>query len=144
MNYEVGVRSDRNLLGFDYNVQASLFDIERKDYIMATQGDYGGTGASGGSLPQSYDNIGGVRNQGLELALKTDAKREWSLDVAYTYVDALFTKYDNFNQILGNQYGTLWAGGAFNPAAQYKLVHFNNTGKLVPRVSKNQLFSTLH
>ncbi len=143
-NYELGVRSDSSIAGIGFNVQASLFEIDRTNYILATQGDYGGTGASGTSLPQRYDNIGGVRNRGLELALNTDPRREWALDVAYTYVSALFTSYDNFNQILGNQYGTLYTTGVFDPTKKYKLVHYNNTGNRVPRVPANQLFSTVH
>jgi iron complex outermembrane receptor protein len=141
-NYEIGVRSDSEAAGLKFNVQASLFEIDRKNYIMATQGDYGGGGSV--ALGQKYDNIGGARNRGLELALKTDARRDWSVDVAYTYVEARFAQYDNVNQILGNQYGTAWVSGTFNPASQYKLVHFNNTGKGLPRVPRNQLFSTVH
>lgn len=144
MNYEAGVRADRKFLGFDYNTQASLFMIERKDYIMATTGDYG---LSSATYQQKYDNIGGVRNSGLELALKTDSKREWSLDVAYTYVDARFTKYDNFNMTLGNPYAT--GAGACNltntPSnSACRVVPYGLAGKRVPRVAQNQMFSTLH
>jgi iron complex outermembrane receptor protein len=141
-NFELGLRTDSELGGVKFNLQTSLFEIARKNYIMATQGDYGGSG--GAALGQKYDNIGGADNRGLELSLKTDATRTWSVDVAYTYVQARFTEYANFNQVLGNQYGAAWVSGNFNPASQYRLVHFDNTGKLLPRVPRNQLFSTVY
>lgn len=142
MNYEMGVNADLNLGGLGAKLQTSIFQIDRRDYIMSTLGQYGAGGST--TFQQKYDNIGGVRNRGLEVAFNTDPKREFSLDVAYTLIDARFTQYDNFNQILGNQYGTAWAGGAFNPNSQYKVVHWNNTGRTVPRVSRHQLFSTLN
>lgn len=142
MNYEMGVNTDVTVGGVGAKLQASIFQIDRRDYIMSTLGQYG-SGASP-SYQQKYDNIGGVRNRGLEVAFNTDPKREFSLDVAYTLIDARFTKYDNYNQILGNQYGNAWTVGGFNPDRQYKVVHWNNTGRTVPRVSRHQLFSTLH
>lgn len=143
-NYEIGTNASSSLLGIGYNIQASLFQIERKNYIMSVNGDYG---QSNTTYQQYYDNIGGVRNRGLELALKTDAKREWSLDVAYTYVDARFTNYDNLNRTLGNPYAT--GSGACNTTntpsnTACRIARANVTGNTVPRVPRHQLFSTLH
>jgi iron complex outermembrane receptor protein len=140
MNYEVGVHADAAAFGIAYNVQASLFQIDRKDYIMQTNGDYGGNDPSS----QKWDNIGGVRNRGLELAFKSDASRPWSVDAAYTYVSAKFTHYDNLNQVLGNPYAGACASGVSAGQGCYRLVHFNNTGKSVPRVPAQQLFTTLN
>lgn len=144
MNYELGLRTDSRIFGVGFNAQASVFQIDRKDYIMATSGDYG---ASTAAYVQKYDNIGGVRNRGLELELKTDAQREFALDVAYTYVDTRFTRYDNLYVSLGNPYAS--GAGACNltntPSNTVcRLVPYNLTGKRVPRVPQHQVFSTLH
>lgn len=144
MNYEVGANGDYQLLGLGFNVQTSLFRIDRKDFIMSVNGDYG---ASTTTFQQYYDNIGGVRNQGLELALKTDPKREWGLDLAYTFVDARFTSYANLNRTLGNPYA--FGAGACNltnvPSnTRCRIVRADATGNRVPRVARNSLFATLH
>lgn len=98
-------------------------------------GDYGGV--PGGPKVDRYENIGGVRNRGIELALHSDRKREFSLDMAYTYIDAKFTSYDNYSQCLGGSTQPSCSGGAKT------LVYFNNTGNAVPRVPKHQLNTTL-
>lgn len=140
MNYEVGANGDYQLLGLAFNVQTSLFRIDRKDFIMSVNGDYG---ASSTTFQQYYDNIGGVRNQGLELAIKTDPKREWGLDVAYTFVDARFTSYENLNRTLGNSYANC-TPTAVPSNTGCRIVRSNATGNRVPRVARNSLFTTLH
>lgn len=141
VNYEVGVHLDSAVLGVAYNLQASVFMIERKDYIMATTGDYG-TSTTGN--PQRYDNIGGVRNKGLEVAFHSDPRREWSLDMAWTLVDSVFTRYDNLSYTLGNPYVGACSASNVGSSTACQLVSVNNTGKRVPRVPRQQLFSTLH
>lgn len=140
MNYEIGVHADSSLFGLPYNVQASLFQIDRKDYIMQSNGDYGGNDPTS----QKWDNIGGVRNRGLELAFKSDAKRELSVDLAYTYVTAHFTKYDKFNQVLGNPYAAACTSGVAAGQSCNRIVSYNLSGKAVPRVPAHQLFTTLN
>jgi iron complex outermembrane receptor protein len=78
-----------------------------------------------------YDNIGGVRNRGFELSLKSDRKREYTLDLAYSYIHAVFTDYENYYQTLGSPY-------VANPV----MVHYNNTGNAVPRVPRHSLNTT--
>jgi hypothetical protein len=83
-------------------------------------------------VKERYENIGGVRNRGFEISLKSDRQREITLDLAYSYIQAKFTRYNNFYQTLGSPYVP-------NPT----LVRFDNTGKSVPRVPRHSLNSTL-
>lgn len=136
VNKEIGWRAKTAWLGVDFDLDAALFQIDRKDYILNKMGDYGGV--PGGPKVDRYENIGGVRNRGIELALHSDKKREFSLDLAYTYIDAKFTSYDNFSQCLGGSTQPSCSGGAKT------LVFFNNTGNAVPRVPKHQLNTTLN
>ncbi|MGD9786748.1 MAG: TonB-dependent receptor [Sulfuricellaceae bacterium] len=130
LNMELGLRTKTEWFGLGMDVDAAVFQIDRKDYIMAVNGQYAG---SSPTVQEKYDNIGGVRNRGFELSLKSDKKRELSFDLAYSYIDARFTQYDNFYLVLGSIYAT-------NPT----MVHYNNTGNIVPRVPKHQLNWTGH
>ncbi|MDD5242190.1 MAG: TonB-dependent receptor [Sulfuricella sp.] len=130
LNMEIGLRSKSAAMGVMFDWDAALFQIDRKDFILATSGQYGGTSTE---YVEKYDNIGGVRNRGFELSLKSDRKREFSLDVAYTYITAYFTQYDQFVQTLGSPYA---------PGVLY--VPFNNTGRHVPRVPTHMLNTTLN
>ena len=102
--------------------------IDRKDYIMSTVGQYS---ASTTSVQEMYDNIGGVRNRGFELSLKSDRKREFTLDMAYSYIQRSFHRLRKFYQTLGSPY-------VANPV----MVHYNNTGNAVPRVPRHSLNTT--
>ena len=128
LNLELGARAQSELLGVATDIEAAVFLIERKDFILATNGQYS---TSTATVQQMYDNIGGVRNHGFELSLKTDRKRLFTLDLAYTYLRAKFTRYDNFYLTLGNPY---------IPAPV--LVPYDNTGNEVPRVPQHQLNMT--
>ena len=117
LNLEVGTRGKSEVLGISLETDISLFQITRDDYIMSTSGQYSSpdTGTKG-----RYDNIGGVKNSGLELSVNSDPSRVVSLDVAYTYLDAKFTKYDNFNLLMG-------------PRGSQTIEKYDNTGNVVPR-----------
>jgi len=128
LNVELGFRSRTPLLGVPFDLEGAVYQLERKDYIMSTVGQYA---ASTTTIQEMYDNIGGVRNRGLELALKSDRKRAHTVDVAYSYIRAVFTQYDAFYQTLGSPY-----------VAVPTLVRFDNTGKDVPRVPRHQLTAT--
>jgi iron complex outermembrane receptor protein len=124
-NKELGVRAKRELLGLPLDLDFALFQIDRKDFILNTGGQYQTTPAANGI--EQYQNIGGVRNRGLEAALKTDAKADWSANVAYTYLDSRYTRYNDYWMTMGPRNAPL-------PS-----VHYNNTGKVVPRSSKHKL-----
>ncbi len=130
LNMELGLRAKTEWFGLGMDVDAAIYQIDRKDYILAVNGQYAG---SSPTVQEKYDNIGGVRNRGFELSLKSDKKRELSFDLAYSYIDARFTQYDNFYLVLGSIYAT-------TPT----MVHYNNTGNIVPRVPKHQLNWTGH
>jgi iron complex outermembrane receptor protein len=150
LTLEAGVRRKLNLFGNKSDFEAALFQIQRKDFILATSGQYSGSG-SAAPLANSWDNIGGVRNRGLELSLKTDKQKDVWLDTAYTLISARFTKYDNFLLGLGNTQGTYSAACAVGGAGVnnlesgrcYRTVGYDNTGNSVPRVPRHQLFATL-
>ncbi len=128
LKLELGMRAKTAVFGVAADVEAAVFQIDRKDFILATNGQYS---TSTAAAQQMYDNIGGVRNRGLELSLKTDRKQTFTFDAAYSYIRAKFTDYDNFNLTLGNPY-----------VAAPALAAYNNTGNDVPRVPRHQLNAT--
>ncbi|MBI5917993.1 MAG: TonB-dependent receptor [Nitrosomonadales bacterium] len=123
-NQEIGARVKSEWFGIGVDVETALFQIDRKNFILNVGGQYAAPGTAVGS--DQYQNIGGVRNRGLELAVKTDRKLPFSVDVAYTYLDAKFTKYDSFFLQTG-------ARGAFT------YTPYNNTGHVVPRSPRHKL-----
>lgn len=134
-NYELGVRGNTSLFEYD----AALFIIDREDYIMANIGQYASTDPSNPLYTKTkYENIGGMRNSGMELALNTDRKKTFFMDLAYSFINAEFTQYDNFNLVLGNSYGT-YSAAPTNYATQYTIQHYDLTGNTVPRVPKHTL-----
>lgn len=128
VNYEIGLRGRAEMLGgLEWDV--ALFQIDRKDFILNVAGQY--ANPLTGTLDQ-YQNIGGMRNRGVEIGLKTDKNQFFSWDLAYTYLDAKFTQYNNFNLLLGNRYSPA-------PGAS-KTIQYNNSGNRVPRTPLNKLF----
>jgi iron complex outermembrane receptor protein len=132
VNYEIGLRGRAAMLG-GLEWDMAIFQIDRKDFILNVAGQYANplTGTQ-----DQYQNIGGMRNRGLELSLKTDQSQFFSWNLAYTFLDAKFTRYDNFNLLLGNR---------FSPApGASRTVQYNNSGNRVPRVPLNKLFLAAH
>jgi iron complex outermembrane receptor protein len=137
-NFEVGQRQTFKLAERDASWQVTLFQIDRKDFILDTNGQYG---SSLGNVNSRYENIGGARSRGVELALKSSFTPSWDWDLAYTWLDSFFTRYDRFVQTRGNPYGSPCAANNPNPnwANCYRLVTYNNTGKKVPRTPPHVL-----
>lgn len=125
INYDLGIRGSFPALENTLTYEATLFLLDRKDYIMSSIGQY--TAATTAN-PQKYENIGGMRSQGLELSLQSDPKKTFSFDLAYTYLDSYFTQYDNFYLGLGSPY-----------LPTYTQVHYDLTGNTVPRTSHHTL-----
>lgn len=117
-NYEIGLRTSYNDIGYE----ASIFQIDRKDFIMKTSGNYGVTDTT-----YMWDNIGGARHRGLEFAMNGNVTEKLSFNLAYTYLDAVYTKYDNFGIDLDG-----------NPMTS-NVTAFNVTGNTIPRTSKHQI-----
>ena len=125
INYEIGLRGRFDVIGgLEWDIAA--FQIDRKDYILNVAGQY--ANPIGGGLSDQYQNIGGMRNRGVEVAVKSDQSQMVSMDVAYTFLDAKFTQYDNFNLLLGDPWGA------------NTLESYNNTGNVIPRAPKHKLF----
>ncbi len=97
-NYEIGVRGVKS--GINY--EASLFWIDRQDFIMKTSGNYGDTDDE-----DMWDNVGGAVHRGAELAINGPLGDAFSFSMAYTYLDAYYTDYKNFGIDLdGNPNGS--------------------------------------
>ncbi len=120
-NREIGLRAKSELLGVALDMDVAYFRIDRKDFILNTGGQY-----QTDPVTEQYQNIGGTRNQGVELGVKTDSKLAWSGDLAYTYLDAKFTKNDSYWMSMGVR-GSL-------PSVLY-----NNTGNVVPRTPSHRV-----
>ncbi|MCW8918559.1 MAG: TonB-dependent receptor [Gammaproteobacteria bacterium] len=146
LNIEFGIRKKTQLFGALTEIDATIFQIQRDDYIMSTAGQYG---ATTGLLSDIYDNIGGMRNRGLELAITSAPSERLSWNLAYTYLDAKFTNYDNYNLVLGTKgYGDLSPTVAncsllIDPANDWCVESYDLAGYSVPRVPDHHLNLTL-
>jgi iron complex outermembrane recepter protein len=138
LNLEVGLRSRTSFLGRPLEMEASVFQLERKDFILATAGQYA-TATS--EAEETFENIGGVRNRGLELALRGEATDRIFWNLAYTLLDSRFTRYENFNLVLGNSRGAFVADCAAitSFARQWCAESYDNTGNRVPRAPRHTL-----
>ncbi len=141
INMEVGYRAEITFFGSPTDLDVAIFQIDRNDYIMSTSGQYGSS-----SVNDMYDNVGGMRNRGLELAMNTVFTPDLAWHVAYTYLDAKFTRYDNYSMTLGNRYSNTvvsCSSPTFNPATQKCYETYDNTGNVVPRTSNHHLNTSL-
>lgn len=128
-NKEVGLRGKRELMGAMVDMDVAVYQLDRNDFILNTGGQYQTTPTASGT--EQYQNIGGVRNRGLEAGFKTDSRQTLSADLAYTYLDAVFTRYNDYWMAMGSR------------SVPKPSVHYNNTGNVVPRLPKHRLnFST--
>jgi len=123
-NYEIGLRGAIN----NINYEASAFRIDRKDFIMKTAGNYGSVDST---ITDMWDNIGGAKHQGLELAMNSKINDHFSYNLAYTYLNAKYTKYDNFGiHFDADHDGRVDAG---------EVAYYDVTGNVIPRTSKHNL-----
>jgi len=127
-NYEVGMRSKSELFGIPLDTDIAVFQLDRNNFILNSGGQYQTTPTASGV--EQYQNIGGVRNRGLEVGAKTDSRETWSGDLAYTYLRAIFTRNDSYWMAMGSRSNPL-------PSVLY-----NNTGNTVPRSPKHKLNMT--
>jgi len=94
---------------------------------MATTGQYANIDKGIVGDKNQYQNIGGMRSRGVEASVNSNKKDKIYYGLAYAYTDAKFTKYDNFNLLLGNPYGN------------YTTQHYDLAGYDVPRVPNHTL-----
>jgi iron complex outermembrane receptor protein len=121
LNQEIGLRAKGELIGVALDMDMALFQIDRNNFILNTGGQY-----QTDPVAEQYQNIGGVRNRGAELGLKTDSRLNWSGDLAYTYLDAKFTRNDSYWMGMGSR------------SAPLPSVLYNNTGNVVPRTPRHK------
>ncbi|HEY0878861.1 MAG TPA: TonB-dependent receptor [Zeimonas sp.] len=139
ISLELGVRRSVQLAGWDATLGASVFQIDRDDFILDSNGQYAASGTTTGGGSQ-FRNIGGARSRGIELDARTSAHAGWSFEAAATFLDARFTRYDNFFLGLGNGNGRFVAEPSAaqraDPAfwrSNYTVVAHDNTGNRIPR-----------
>ncbi|WP_373070092.1 TonB-dependent receptor [Sulfurimonas sp.] len=121
LNYEIGVRALANNIKYE----ASIFQLDRKDFIMRTSGNYGDTDTT-----DMWDNVGGARHRGLELSTMGEITDSLSFNMAYTYLRAKYTNYRNFGITLGSDVYF----PVFTPAP---VMTYDVTGNTIPRTSKH-------
>ncbi|MEA3497501.1 MAG: TonB-dependent receptor, partial [Campylobacterota bacterium] len=119
-NYEIGIKG----LISNFNYEASIYQLDRKDYIGTTSGNY----VRSSDEDIYYDNVANMRSRGLELSLNSDKKKDLSFNLAYTYLDAQYTKYNYKQLVVDNGFPT--------PDVFQTL---DLSGNQVPRTSKHTL-----
>jgi iron complex outermembrane receptor protein len=102
-----------------------------------------------------YENIGGMQSRGLELTLSSDKSRSMWVNFSYSYLDAFYTNYKNYNLMLGNRYGRRPGMDAstdgdadgvceagddrFDPTNQICIEHYDLEGNQIPRTPNHHL-----
>lgn len=121
-NYEIGFKGKAFSLTYD----ASIFQLDRKDYIGKIAGSYI---TSDDDNENGYGNVGDMRSRGFELALQSDKTKMLSFNLAYTYLDATFTDYWISQQLTEDPDG--WGPGVATYGRK------NLSGNQVSRTSKH-------
>ncbi|QKF83245.1 TonB-dependent receptor [Halarcobacter ebronensis] len=98
-NYEIGVKGS---LGF-VNYDASIYQLNRDDYIGKSAGNY----VRRSDEANYYDNVADMVSRGFELALSGDLSKDLGFNLAYTYLDAYFTRYSFKQYVSVGNYNTL-------------------------------------
>jgi iron complex outermembrane recepter protein len=96
INYEVGARGGQDIVDTRFNYELSVFQLDNKDILGPVGGTY--------NFSDPKDNIGDSRSRGLELSLSSDRAKTLSFNLAYTYLDAKYTKHNPFRIMLGRSY----------------------------------------
>jgi len=123
-NYEIGSRGKLNSI----NYEASVFKIDRDGFIMKTAGNYG---TADTTVTDMWDNIGGAKHEGLELALNSKITDSFSYNLAYTYLNAKYTEYKNFGiHFDADNDGRVDAG---------EVDYTDVSGNYIPRTSKHTI-----
>lgn len=147
-NYELGLRSSMNILGWQTAINTSAFYIDRNDFITSNIGQYVNSGAATAyDLEARSENIGHTTSKGLELALQTEKQHNLSFDFAYTYLISQFEKYESFYLALGNPYARTVVNSEAaltDPANQVYFKPYDNSGNYVPRTPQHNVNFRTH
>ena len=118
-NIELGHRGKINNLTYD----VAVYNLYRDDVIGKSSGNY----ASTRGVDVQYDNMADIKSEGLELSIHSNKNDKFSFALNYTYLDAKYTRYDEYNLILTDTTtGRDYVEGVYNLA-----------GNTVPRTSKH-------
>lgn len=121
-NYEIGYRGKQDMFTYDI----AIYQLDRDDMITRNGGNYVGDISS----PIMYGNFADSRNRGLEFSLNSDRSKELYFTFNYAYLDAKYTRYDEYNLILNDT-----ATGRDYVEGTYDL-----SGNTVPRTSKHMVY----
>ena len=122
INYEIGYRGQESMFTYDI----ALFQLDRDDMITRNGGNYVSDIAS----PIMYGNFADARNRGLEFSLNSDRSQEFYFTFNYTYLDAQYTRYDEYNLVLTNP----------TTGRDYVEGTYDLSGNTVPRTSKHAVY----
>ncbi len=150
ISLEIGARRSVQLAGWETTLGASVFQIDRDDFILDSNGQYASPGTTIGGGSQ-FRNIGGARSRGIELDARTSPHAGWAFEAAATFLDARFTRYDNAFLSLGNNFGRFVenpsAAQRADPAfwrSNYTVAAHDNTGNRIPRTPPRMLDLRAH
>lgn len=139
LGLEIGARHRASIAGWDTRFGVSAFQIDRDDFILDSNGQYAASNTTIGGGSQ-FRNVGGARSRGIELEARTAPHAGWAFEAALTFLDARFTRYDNFFLTLGNGNGAFVAQPTAAQRADrafwrsnYTIVAYDNTGRRIPR-----------
>ena len=125
INYEVGYRGQQDIFTYDI----SIYQLDRDDMITRNGGNYVGDIAS----PIMYGNFADTRNRGLELSLNSDRSKEYYFTFNYTYLDAEYTRYDEYNLVVFDENAGRRGGDVIEGT-------YDLAGNTVPRTSKHTIY----
>lgn len=86
INYELGSRGNVATLSNNFQYEISIYQLDNKDILGPRDGTY--------AFSSPTENIGDSRSRGLELSLNSDQTKTASFTLAYTYLDAVYTKHN--------------------------------------------------
>ncbi|MBF0220194.1 MAG: TonB-dependent receptor [Gammaproteobacteria bacterium] len=138
LNTELGLRRKAQMFGIPVEMDIALFQLDRKDHIQASAGQYSTSAES------VYDNIGDMRSRGLELSLLGQPSKQLNWNLAYTYLNSRYTRYDEFNLQTAPLAGACSAGATavksgYPPSVTNCLTPYDNAGNEVPRTPNHHL-----
>ncbi len=126
ITYEIGARGTFPLADTAYTYELSVFQIDTKNIIGYADGTY--SMSVGGDT--TTENIGDSRNRGLELSLKSDPAKQFSFNLAYTYLKAEYTKHNPLNYKRGTLKGSFDVVGNELPRTPNHMLDFYSTYKM--------------
>ncbi len=115
INYELGARGNLEAISNNFNYELSIYQLDNKDILGPEDGTY--------AFSSPMDNMGDTRSRGLELSLNSNPVKSLSFTLAYTYLDAKYTKHNPHVVTLKDK----------------STVTYDIVGNTVPRVSKHTI-----